>query len=189
MAQTRPGGRIVTPSWALDYHGPLLALTVTENGTAVGHFVDDTDFMRLRNQRIDPRYDVFKSTTEEEEQAEVTETSVHPAEVASADYALGAIIAIGTRVPHCQMDYFPSKKPGSNDGILRLVDHNSRSWARLYYHHDTGAPHPVHQYGPRKLWDEVASAHTWWVDQGRPAADRWRFTVTPQGQRIELVSP
>ncbi len=40
VAQTRPGGRIVAPSWALDYHGLLLALTVGEDGTAIGHVVD-----------------------------------------------------------------------------------------------------------------------------------------------------
>ena len=188
VAQTRPGGRIVTPCWALDYHGLLLALMVAEDGTASGHAVDDVSFMRIRNQRIDPRYYVFKSTAEEEKQATVTETSVHPAEVASGDYALGAIIAIGTRVRGCQMDYFPSKKPNSHDGTLRLVDHDSGSWARMYYRHDDGAPYPVHQYGPRKLWDEVEAAHAWWVDQGRPNAHRWQFTVTPQDQRIELLA-
>jgi protein-L-isoaspartate(D-aspartate) O-methyltransferase len=111
VAQTRPGGRIVAPCWALDYHSLLLALTVTEDGTATGHAVDDVSFMRMRDQRIDPRYYVFRSTAEEEEQATVTETCVHPAEVASGDYALGAIIAVGTRVRQCQMDYFPSKNP------------------------------------------------------------------------------
>jgi len=188
VAQTRPGGRIVTPCWALDYHGLLLALTVAEDGTATGHAVDDVSFMRMRNQRIDPRYYVFTSTADEEKQAAVTETSVHPAEVASGGYALGAIIAVGTRVRQCQMDYFPSKKPNSHDGTLRLVDHDSGSWARMYYHHDDSAPYPVHQYGPRKLWDEVEAAHAWWVDQGRPTADRWQFTVTPQDQRIELTA-
>ncbi len=97
-------------------------------------------FMRLRNQRNDPRYDVFSSTPEEEQQAVVTETLVHPAEVASGDYALGAVIAIGTRVADCRMDYFPSKDPESNNGTLRFVGHDSRSWARLYHHHDDG-PH------------------------------------------------
>lgn len=187
VAQTRPGGRIVAPCWALDYHGLLAALTVAKDGTAVGQFVDDANFMRLRGHRIDPCYDVFSSTDEEERQATVTETAVHPAEVASADYALGAIIAIGIRVTGCQMDYFPSKDPDNHNGTLRLVDHGSRSWARLYYNHDNGAPYPVHQYGLRRLWDEVEAAHHWWVDQGRPGADRWRFTVTPLEQRIELV--
>jgi hypothetical protein len=46
----------------------------------------------------------------------------------------------------------------------------------------------VHQYGPRKLWDEVEASHRWWVAQGRPGADRWRFTVTPTEQQITLIS-
>ncbi|HEY3604006.1 MAG TPA: methyltransferase domain-containing protein, partial [Sporichthyaceae bacterium] len=39
VTQTRTGGRIVAPSCALDYHGLLLALTVAQNGTAIGHAV------------------------------------------------------------------------------------------------------------------------------------------------------
>jgi hypothetical protein len=85
------------------------------------------------------------------------------------------------------MDYFPSKDQDSRNGTLRLVDHHSRSWARLYYDHQAGPPYQVHQYGPRKLWDEVDAAHTWWIDHDRPTADRWRFTVTPEGQQITLI--
>jgi protein-L-isoaspartate(D-aspartate) O-methyltransferase len=188
IAQIRPAGRIVAPCWALDYHGLLAVLTVTGDGSAVGQFVDDVSFMRLRYQRINPRYQVFSYTDEENEHATVTETDIHPAEVASPDYALGAIIAIGTRVTGCRMSYFPSQNPDSNDGILWLIDHDSLSWARLYYNHDNGAPYPVRQYGARRLWDEVEAAHTWWVEQGKPDADHWRFTVTPQGQQIELVT-
>jgi protein-L-isoaspartate(D-aspartate) O-methyltransferase len=188
VEQTLPGGRIVAPSWALEYHGLLLALTVAEDGTATGHAVDHLSFMRLRDQRAEPRFAAFRSTDEEERCASVTETSVHPAEVASGDYALSAIIAIGTRVADCQMDYFPSRAPDSRNGTLRLVDHHSRSWARLYYDHDDRPPYQVHQYGPRKLWDEVEASHRWWVAQGRPGADRWRFTVTPTEQQITLIS-
>lgn len=188
VEQTRPGGRVVAPSWALDYHGLLLAVTVAEDGTATGQAVDHVSFMRLRDQRGDPRFAAFRSTDEEERQARITETAVHPAEVSSGDYALGAVIAIGTRVPESRMDYFPTKHPDSRDGTLRLVDHHSRSWARLYYDHDSGPPYQVHQYGPRQLWDEVEAAHRWWVEHDRPGADRWRFTVRPEGQRITLIS-
>lgn len=189
VAQTRRGGRIVAPSWALEYHGLLLALTVTEDGTATGQAVDHVSFMRLRDQRVEPHFATFHSTDEEEAQASITETAVHPAEVASGDYALGAIIAIGTRVAECQMDYFPSRDPNSHNGTLRLVDQCSRSWARLYYDHDGGPPYQVHQYGPRRLWDEVEAAHTWWVEHDRPSANHWQFTVTPEGQQITLINP
>lgn len=186
IEQTRPGGRIVAPSWGLEYHGLLLALTVAADGTATGHAVDHVSFMRLRDQRTDSRCAAFRSTAKEEALASISETTVHPAEVASGDYALGAIIAIGTRVADCQMDYFPSRDLGSHNGTLRLVDRYSRSWARLYYDHDGGPPYRVHQYGPRKLWEEVEAAHTWWVEHDRPSADHWRFTVTHEGQQIAL---
>lgn len=93
----------MAPSWALDYHGLLLALTVAQDGTATGQAGDHV----------------------------------------SCDYALGAVIAIGARVADCQMDYFPSKDPESNNGTLRLVDHDSGSWVRLYYNHDNGGPYPL----------------------------------------------
>ncbi|MGH3659833.1 MAG: hypothetical protein ACRDUA_24600, partial [Micromonosporaceae bacterium] len=86
----------------------------------------------------------------------------------------------------CRMGYFPVPDPDSNDGILWLIDHHTRSWARLHYEHDNGPPYPVRQYGPRRLWNEVEAAHSWWADHGRPGAEHWRFTVTPRGQRIEL---
>lgn len=185
VAQTRPDGRIVAPSWALDYYGLLLALTVGEDGTASGHFVDDASFMMLRGQRVH-RHRQTISDVNDYDQATVTETDTHPADVASYSYSPGAVIAIGTRVPDCRADYLPSSDPDSNDGTLRLVDHGSGSWARLDYNHDGGPPYPVRQFGPRRLWDEVQAAHRWWVQRGRPGTDRWRFTVTPDGQRIEL---
>jgi len=186
VEQTRPGGRIVAPSWALNYHGLLLALTVGEDGIATGHFVDDVSFMMLRDQRAHRSRQVINDS-DEYEQAALTETQIHPAEVAGGRYSPGAVIAIGTRVPDCRSDYFPSVDPDSKDGTLRLADHRSGSWARLHYDHDGGPPYPVRQFGPRRLWDEVAAAHQWWVEHGKPDADRWRVTIAPHGQRIDLT--
>ncbi len=185
VEQTRPGGRIVTP-WALDYYGFLVALTVADDGTATGDIVDHVSFMLLRDPRIDRRRRTYRSTANEEEQAGISETSVDLAEVANGSHALGGIVAIATRVPDCRMGYFPPH-PEGDDPTLWLADHRSGSWARVRHRCDHHGPYPVHQYGRRRLWDEVEVAHGWWVEQGRPGADRWRLTVTPEGQRIELV--
>ena len=73
--------------------------------------------------------------------------------------------------------------------MLWLLDFGSRSWARLSHTTPDASDGEfrVRQHGPRRLWDEVQVAHQWWVDQGRPGPDRWRFTVTSHNQRIELV--
>ncbi|MGH3671147.1 MAG: hypothetical protein ACRDSH_11000, partial [Pseudonocardiaceae bacterium] len=101
----------------------------------------------------------------------------------------GARFAIGQRVPSCQWRYWPFDER-SGTGALWLLDFESRSWAKLI--HTTpdvsDGEFRVHQYGPRRLWDEVHAAHQWWVHQGKPDATRWRFIVTPQGQQIKLVS-
>ncbi|MGH3800589.1 MAG: rRNA adenine N-6-methyltransferase family protein [Pseudonocardiaceae bacterium] len=52
LAQTRPGGRIVTP-WGNPYFdGGLLTLTASTDGAASGRIVGKSSFMYLRDQRI-----------------------------------------------------------------------------------------------------------------------------------------
>ncbi|MGQ0777100.1 MAG: hypothetical protein ACT4NY_22250 [Pseudonocardiales bacterium] len=171
--------------WGTQYYNSgLLALTVNDDGTATGGIVDTATFMWLRNQRFTRH--AISTTDEQEQQASVTETDIHPAEVANSDFSLGAAMTIGLRVQNCRSSYTPPESDPNGEGILWLADHESRSWARL--HHDPGSdgPYRVYQFGPRTLWDEVAAAHRWWAKQGRPETDSWVFTVTPQGQRIEL---
>lgn len=183
VAQTRSGGRIVMPL-DIDYVGVLAALTVADDGTASGSVFDHAAFMLLRDQRGQRG---FSSTDEQDERASVTETSVHPSEVANPHHRLGSVIAIGSRVDSCRMAYYPPAELDDREGIVWMADDDSGSWARLHHDPDSDGPHTVYQHGPRRLWDEVEAAHRWWVDQGEPGADRWRLTVTPEGQRIELI--
>jgi hypothetical protein len=50
----------------------------------------------------------------------------------------------------------------------RLLDPRSESWATLSYSPDTDA-YDVRQAGPRQLWDEIETAHQWWINAGNPA--------------------
>lgn len=183
VRQTRPGGRLVIP-WANGYLGLLLALDVAEDGVAIGGVCGHLDFMLLRDQRGERG---FSSTDDQEDQSNATMTTLHPSEVAYR--SLDPIVAVVARVPQCRMGYYLPGELDDHDGILWLVDDESGSWARLHHDPAGNGPHRVHQYGPRALWCEVEAAYGWWVDAGSPGADRWRFTVTPQGQRIELVTP
>lgn len=56
VEQTRPGGMILVP-WAPTFHPdwPLARLTVAEDGTAEGRFIDTAGFMPLRSQHLPPR--------------------------------------------------------------------------------------------------------------------------------------
>jgi protein-L-isoaspartate O-methyltransferase len=184
VAQSRPGGRVLLP-WANTYTGGLLALTVGDDGTAQGTIVAESSFMWLRAQR-DSRgavHPVVGDSTRDAGRTSATITELHPHHVTGSH---GARVAIGERVPGCQWRYWPWE-PDDPVGVLWLVDPWG-SWAKLT-HNTPGADEdefPVLQSGPRRLWDEAEAAHRWWVDAGRPNADQWRFTVTSDGQRIEL---
>jgi protein-L-isoaspartate(D-aspartate) O-methyltransferase len=178
VAQTRPGGLVLTP-WGTPYYpGGLLALTVHRDTTATGRIVGPASFMWLRAQRI-PRYTTSR-IVRRDDTATTSTTDLHPWHVAGD---ANAATAIGLRVPQCESFYHPDS---SEAGTLYLIDQWSRSWATLDLTPE--APYEVRQSGARKLWDEVQTAHRWWLDMGQPAADAWRFTIDPDGQRIELPS-
>lgn len=181
VAQTRAGGRIVTP-WATDYeNGSLLALDVDRHGVGTGRLVDTAFFLWLRQQRsrrVRMHRDVY-----DKDKALVRTSELHPYRLAGHR---DVCTAVGLRVPQCRQLYWPADEDDP-EGTLWLVDPWSRSWASLRHHPDQFSPYPVRQHGPRMLFDEVENAYRWWVDLGEPTADRWRFTVSPQGQQVWLA--
>jgi hypothetical protein len=173
--------RILTP-WANAYFdGGLLALESHGDGSATGRIVAKAWFMWLRDQRL-PRVSVGRFIREDQ-RTEATTTEVHPYEVAG-DY--DAQLAISLRVPGCHHLYW---RPDDDDdhGTLWLIDPLG-SWASLRHHPEPDGPYEVHQHGLRRLWDEVEAAYHWWRDAGNPKAADWRFTITPDAQRVELTT-
>jgi len=74
----------------------------------------------------------------------------------------------------------------SSEWCAWFLDPGFRSWARFDY--QPGSRRwPVHQFGPRRLFNEVAAAYHQWEHAGRPPVTQWRFTLTPEGQRVELT--
>ena len=182
VEQTRPSGRVLLP-WANSYTGALVTMTVDDHGCAVGGIVAESSFMWLREQR-ERRGPVAAVVGADEDRTEVSATDLHPYWVTGDR---DAQFAVGQRVPQCQWRYWPyDEKDGA--AVLWLLAPESRSWAKLTHLTPDASDDefPVRQYGPRRLWDEVEAAHAWWVQRGKPGADRWQFTITPEGQRIEL---
>lgn len=179
VAQTRPGGLVLTP-WGTAYEpAGLLSLTVCEDGTATGRLVNTTiSFMPLRDQRV-PRATVAE-LVRDTDVPELSETGLHVSEVCNDDTAF----VIGLRLPHCQFEYVPAT---SDDGRwwVWFLDQESRSWARFDYQPGVDC-YLIRQFGPRRLWDEVAAVYQWWDQAGRPRVDQWRFTVTPHEQCVDL---
>jgi protein-L-isoaspartate(D-aspartate) O-methyltransferase len=180
VAQTRPGGRVVTP-WGTAYlNGALLSLTVDGGGTAIGQLVGKVAFMWLRAQRIPLTW--VRDFVHDEDLALITHTDLHPARVID-DY--DAALAIGLLVPGC--DYRLCRASDeSGECTVWFLDHKSRSWASVDYAPDLST-FEVNQLGSRRLWDEVESAYSRWVQAGSPTAERWRFTITPHGQHVDLA--
>ncbi len=182
VAQTRPGGRVLTPWGTPYYNGGLLSLSVAADGTARGGLVSKTSFMGLRDQRT-PRVSV-RRCVHHEDQATTTSTELHPHDVAGHyDVQIG----IGIQVPQCTYLY-QSADENSEKAILWLFDPWSGSWASLHHNPQLAADsYRVRQLGVRRLWDEVETAYHHWRDAGSPTAQQWTFTLTPHHQRISLV--
>ncbi|MEV4252494.1 methyltransferase domain-containing protein [Spirillospora sp. NPDC049652] len=175
--QTRPGGRVLVP-WATDFHnGALVSFVVSPDGTMRGQIVGNVSFMRLRDQR--GRRASLERHVHDVEDARRSFTETHPYPVLG-EY--DASLAVGLKVPHCKLIV----THGDDDAYtVWLVDPWSGSWASL--EHPAGAEKfPIRQSGDRNLWEEVEAAYHWWDGLGRPAADRWGLTVTPEGQHIWL---
>ncbi|XKK41055.1 methyltransferase domain-containing protein [Nocardiopsis sp. ARC36] len=184
VEQTRTGGRIVTP-WGTSFHnGTLLRLQVGEDGTASGRFGGNAGFMWVRGQRT-PHGTLDERVRPDHEYAE-TSTDLHPYEPVG-DFE--ATFAIGLRVPGMKdLVVFDGDVPGNPHYTVYLMDPGSGSWASWRIR-----PGPrdyrVRQHGPRRLFDELAGAYTWWHELGRPAHSRFGVTVTCRGQRVWLDDP
>ncbi|RFU41959.1 methyltransferase domain-containing protein [Actinomadura logoneensis] len=175
--QTRPGGRVLVP-WTTDFHnGALVSFVVASDGTMRGRIIGNVAFMRLRDQR--GKRASLKRHVRDVPDARRSFTETHPYSVLG-EY--DASLAIGLKVPHCKL-IVTHEADGAY--TVWLVDPWSGSWASLEHRTDA-EKFPVRQSGDRNLWNEVEAAYRWWDGLGRPTADRWGLTVTPEGQHVWL---
>lgn len=170
VAQTCPGGRIVTPVRADLASGPLVCFHVTVDGIATGRTAPmGVGFMELRQHRSprapedDPPW--------QHSTGNPTTSTLDPA---AALLNPAARWALAVAMPGCRYDI---------DGLAWLCDPLTGSWATI-------TPQPGHstflirQSGPRQLWDEAQAAYIWWQHAGQPPTDAWEWTITPDRQSI-----
>lgn len=175
LEQTRPGGTVLVP-WGTHYsdQDALVRLTVDERGQASGPFLRMVEFMKLRAQRLDwARFRAYVPAfpgDADESRTRLTLSSL------GGRYEPAWFVA-GLCVPDCAHVVNPS---GEGAGRAWFFDLTSRSWAAVEFR--GGEPDAtVHQSGPRRLWDEVERALTWWAGRGSPGIDRFGLTVGQDG--------
>ncbi|OJF13884.1 hypothetical protein BG844_12775 [Couchioplanes caeruleus subsp. caeruleus] len=176
IEQTKSGGYIVTP-WRIPLlNGLLLRLQVNNDGTAAGRFINTAVFMPMRSQR--PSTDDVPIELD----APVEETSTDPRDLLNDDHAQ---FVIGLLVQECY-EWTETTDQGT---VQRLDDPSSGSWATVTADDTTSGRYEVRQGGPRRLWDEIVSAHEWWQGQGSPVFTRFGVTVDQDGRRLWLDEP
>ncbi|HWR46493.1 MAG TPA: protein-L-isoaspartate(D-aspartate) O-methyltransferase, partial [Pseudonocardiaceae bacterium] len=177
VAQTRPGGVIVTAIRADLTSGPLVRFTVGEDGTAIGRVVPTrVGFMELRAHRTPSRW---RRLRWDDPAADLTHSDLQPW---TALLAEAPRWAIALAVPQCRYDVW-KRTPHRPHGMAWLVDTCSGSWASVVPG-DAEGRYDVRQYGPRRLWSEVEAAHRWWRHSGEPTLEDWEFVITPDGQTV-----
>ncbi|MGH3326400.1 MAG: methyltransferase domain-containing protein [Streptomycetales bacterium] len=174
LAQTRPGGIILTP-WGTPYHnGVLLRLEVQPDGHAVGRVVDDATFMWISSQ---PAIADLMPHIHHADQATVSTTRLDPRGALHED----AAFTIGLHLPGVSHLVGHGTGDEADELTLWLADPDTGSWAAVDYQPDHDE-FEVTQYGPRRLWEETEHAYRWWWDAGTPTRFRYGLTVTPTGQ-------
>jgi protein-L-isoaspartate(D-aspartate) O-methyltransferase len=176
IAQTRPGGIIVTP-WRIPLlNGLLLRLVVGDDGTATGTFVHTAMFMPLRSQRV-PDTDVGTDTTTDPDT-----TTLDPRQPLNDDHAQ---FVVGLLVGDC----YTWTEPIPGGYAQRIDDPDSDSWAVVHVIDGTDDRYPVWQGGPRRLWDEITAAYQWWLDADSPVFSRFGIHIDGGVQRVFLDRP
>lgn len=187
VEQSSPGGVILVP-WGT-YYGSVEAtarLVVAEDGrSASGPFTRPVAFMRMRSQRfVWPRHDDYVPAGAMDA-AETSFTTLPQAELLGTGSLDVTGFALGLRVP--AVAHTVDRERDGRRAVW-FYGRSDKSWAVVVFRADREET-KVYQSGPRRLWDEVEAAHSWWVERGRPGFDRFGLTADAAGERAWLDSP
>lgn len=157
LDQIQHGGVIVT-----GFGYGTVRLQVDHQHMATGRFVDDTAFM------------VARAVDDKAVDAELVDKAIGGSGQTRATALLTDVIdaAFG----HIRVITCPGVELRWHPGQWYVaVDQHSGSWARAEHQQSGGT---VVQSGPRRLWDEIEAAYSWWVTAGRPGHGRLGLTVS-----------
>ncbi|MFW6694677.1 methyltransferase domain-containing protein [Streptomyces sp. MAR4 CNX-425] len=170
IAQTRPGGRILTNVTGL-IGGAMLLADVHDDERASGRFLPRwAGFMPSRHPQ--PAVAPYAS------EYVTGHTALDPALLDDLAFAFFAQLHLpGVR------RYAATHEDGRELVGVRAAD---SSWAEVYEPDSTGRRRYLEQGGPRRLWDAVESAHRVWVEHHKPDWTRFTFAAGPGQQVVTL---
>ncbi|UNZ19072.1 protein-L-isoaspartate(D-aspartate) O-methyltransferase [Streptomyces sp. 891-h] len=179
VAQTKPGGVIVTP-WGTPFcNAGLLKLHVREGEEAEGRFVDSVSFMWVRGQRPGAPSDAPPSG-----EARYGPSAMNPESVLESVHAA---FAVGLHLPTVRYRVvWDESDPRTTRRLVLWDGDGSRATVFL---HDWKATDAVRQTGPRNVWDEATAARAWWESEGEPELTRFGVTATADTQHVWLDQP
>ncbi|MFD6951758.1 protein-L-isoaspartate(D-aspartate) O-methyltransferase [Nocardiopsis sp. TSRI0078] len=180
VAQSRPGGRILTPWGNAFHHGALADLVVGPRGTAQGRFVGHADCVWARADRAPRR--LLETYVRAKPDHAATRIRLGPEDLLDDR---DASFAVGLQMPGVYRRVRHTGEAG--DPRVYLVDPATGSWASWHAaprHGESG--HEVRQHGPRSLFTELEAARLRWVEAGRPAYTRFGLTVSAEHQLVWL---
>lgn len=190
IAQTRPGGVIVTPWSTWFAPGVLLRLVAGADGAAAGRFVGHAPFMMLRDQRSAAPFGEWRQfVNEDDPSAQKGTTSANPRWISHRDE--GWRLVVGHLVPGVDFASYEAAEDNhaaAGEATVYVFDRGtgSGSWA-LGEYEPGGPPYETETKGPRDLWEEIGRAWQAWQQAGRPGRDRLGLTVTPAGEQMLWV--
>lgn len=169
MAQTAPGGKILTTlgGWLFGYARVLL--TVHADGTAEGPLLPGTvSFMAARSQTPPALGNPVHWAPLADSQPRPIRH--HPDRItAGNDEAFFARFLVQGAVPDAQLTW--------TDQATYLIDLHSGSIAEI-------RQDEVCEGGPLRLWDRAERALDAWDDAGRPGPEAFRLCVDASGQHL-----
>ncbi|WP_446041524.1 hypothetical protein [Streptomyces sp. SID1121] len=169
VAQTRPGGRIVTP-WGRLGH---VALTVAKDGrSATGWVQGLAQFMSARGTTGPVRtFSQVRGTGPAESERSMTRNLGPLRNDVHLRFALRVALP-DVRITTAE----------DEDGLSAWLHAGADSWATLSAVGGGGTV--AHQGGPRRLADELEEAWDSWVPMGSPSLYDYGMTVEPDGQYV-----
>ncbi|MFJ3880895.1 methyltransferase domain-containing protein [Streptomyces sp. NPDC090077] len=173
IAQTRPGGRIVTP-WGRLGH---VALTVADDGQSASGWVQGLG-MFMPSRGVDQGRELH--AIQADHPAGRTRRTERDVRILGSN--LGLLFGLRVWAPGIR---FTTGR--TEEGFTAWLHDGADSWATVTGGGPDGAL--VHEGGPRNLFEDVESGWTHWQRHGAPGLYDFGMTVAPGRQTIWCMSP